>query len=139
MTLRELAARELLAELEALDVVLWVDPATRQFAWRDPMGAFLAELRLQAHAYARELEVLLRELGCRDGFVCGPSRWHVAVMREGRLERACDGGRGVGGRQVWYLPPMAPGGALCTRCIRHLVERELARLPRVSPGREERV
>jgi hypothetical protein len=114
MTPRELAARELLARLEALGVVLWVDSQQRLYEFHDP------DLATE----------------CRYGYVRGKTCWHVAVVRGRRcgvLEYACDFTRASGMSHVLLLPHYAPGGDLCTRCVRHLVERELATVgPKVS-------
>ena len=137
MNPRDRAARELLDRLERAGVVIWCDESTRLFKYRDPHRAFTQPLCDQVNALAREFEYLLRLVGCRDGYARGPTRWHVAVIRRGRREYAC--GAGVLDQTestVPKLPPYAPGGELCSRCARQLVDRELT-LALAEPNERE--
>jgi hypothetical protein len=137
---RELAALDLLAELAACGIVVWVNDAPRQWDYRDPHGLFSQDRRARLVDLSRELEQLCNRFGCRDGYVRGATRWHVMLRRGSLTVQAC-GSAAVRPDSGCFdqLPAYAPGGELCSRCVAILVDRELARLPRVTPGREERV
>ena len=110
------------------DGALYVDrldelPAGLVEAMRDNVGA---------------LASLVRRIGCRVGFRYVRTCWHLAVNRIGYLESACGVVLLDEPAPVAALPNYSPHEKLCARCVRHMVARELARLPRLSP-QERRV
>lgn len=130
ITPRERAARLLLGEIEAHGVVVWVNWTANRWECRDPFGAFSNTLRERFDDLAVELQRVVTTCGCRDGYIRGATRWHVAVIRDAEPVTLCGNRRLTTGKHVQCLPSYGPGGGLCKWCLQCLVNRELACLPR---------
>ena len=83
---------------------------------------------------------LVSRIGTRVGFRRVRARWHLAVNKIGYLESACGTALLDQPPPVRELPTFSgPDDKLCARCVRHMVARELARIPTSSHAWERRV
>jgi hypothetical protein len=119
---------EILHAVERAGVRMWWNARERMLCI-DDVSPLATALDVAITQNVRPLIALVSRIGCRVGYRHIRTRYHVVVMRVGYLETACGVHLIDGPAPLRKLPDYdGPDTALCARCIRALVNRELARV-----------
>jgi hypothetical protein len=114
---------------------MWWDERERQLCISD-VAPLSPSVDAAITANVRPLIGLVQRFGCRVGFHRIRSRYHAVVLRRGALETVCGVYLLADSSIVRELPDYTGhDDALCVRCVRALVTRELERLDATKVAR----